>query len=173
MCLNEQQTIHRWCGSSWRQQLSRTSCLTLKGASSAYKVILVCALYKETLYVCIYTSTQSYTLTILVLTSFSMALTSSAALGTSEDDCIDVSKAADWEGKRRIKSKRMLERLAEKAGRGGEKSYNENARTNKLRAEDSSRWELKKPTEKFGRKTVENIKSQINTAWVLSDVSGH
>lgn len=37
------------------------------------------------------------TLTILVLTSFSMALTSSAALGTSEDDCRDVSKDEDWE----------------------------------------------------------------------------
>lgn len=34
-------------------------------------------------------------LTILVLTSFSMALTSSAALGTSEDDCMDVSKDED------------------------------------------------------------------------------
>lgn len=112
-----------------RQQHSDPSCLTLKGASSAYKVILVCAL-KDTL--CTYTSTQSYTLTILVLTSFSMALTSSAALGTSEEDCIDVSKAEDWERKRRIKSNSMLERLAEKAGRGGEKSYNENAKTDKL-----------------------------------------
>lgn len=39
--------------------------------------------------------TPQYTLTIFVLTSFSMALTSSAALGTSEDDCTDVSKDED------------------------------------------------------------------------------
>lgn len=38
---------------------------------------------------------HTHTLTILVLTSFSMALTSSAALGTSEDDCRDVSKDED------------------------------------------------------------------------------
>lgn len=42
-----------------------------------------------------YIHQQRHTLTILVLTSFSMALTSSAALGTSEDDCMDVSKDAD------------------------------------------------------------------------------
>lgn len=41
-------------------------------------------------------------LTMLVLTSFSMALTSSAALGTSEDDCRDVNKDEDLgeEGRR-------------------------------------------------------------------------
>lgn len=39
--------------------------------------------------------TITHTLTILVLTSFSMALTSSAALGTSEVDWRDVSKDED------------------------------------------------------------------------------
>lgn len=43
----------------------------------------------------VHTITHTHTLTILVLTSFSMALTSSAALGTSEDDCRDVSKDED------------------------------------------------------------------------------
>lgn len=40
-------------------------------------------------------------LTILVWTSFSMALTSSAALDTSEDDCSDVSKDEDLERKKK------------------------------------------------------------------------
>lgn len=81
-----------------------TWCLIWKMTDLHIMCFQVCAHYKENLSygTCpSQTCTQSYTLTILVLTSFSMALTSSAALGTSEDDCRDVSKDEDWERKRR------------------------------------------------------------------------
>lgn len=111
--------IHAWCGSF----VETRSCAHISlyshdvsfrrqpvSASRRFWFVPVC---KEKLSACTYAYIQSHTLTILVLTSFSMALTSSAALGTSEDDCRDVSKDEDWERKRRTKSNSMLERLAE------------------------------------------------------------